>query len=223
MLVAFQDPRRLDPRCIAVSAELTSIPTVEDTGAMQSDIDGSISLSKLNSLPVMTTVETTLATPKAKTESDDMMLDSQLVSGTGQLTPEEEVLDGPVEDDPTLKVNNSSDLTDSRVQIADGDLDAMILSDVEVKDEDYTSSFLDSDQHSPAVSNTSASEDVCQDLPEVPIYIELTQEQEQRLGNLAIERIIQSYKYLHGTDYSQMRLALLARLVAQVDINLIIV
>ncbi|KAK9930072.1 hypothetical protein M0R45_027129 [Rubus argutus] len=212
-----RDPRRLDPRSIAVSAELTSIPTVEDTGAMQSDIDGSISLSKLNSLPVMTTVETTLATPKAKTESDDMMLDSQLVSGTGQLTPEEEVLDGPVEDDPTLKVNNSSDLTDSRVQIADGDLDAMILSDVEVKDEDYNSSFLDSDQHSPAVSNTSASEDVCQDLPEVPIYIELTQEQEQRLGNLAIERIIQSYKYLHGTDYSQMRLALLARLVAQID------
>ncbi|KAM5575185.1 hypothetical protein ABKV19_014231 [Rosa sericea] len=211
-----RDPRRLDPRCIAVSAELASSPAVDDTDAMQSDIDGSISLSKLNSLPVVTTVESTLVTPKPKTESDDMILDSQLVSGTGQPTPKEEVLDGPVEDDPLLKVNVSSDLTDSHVQ-TDGDLDTMPLSDVEVKDEDYTTSFLESDQHSPALSNTSASEDICQDLPEVPIYIELTQEQEQRLGHLAVERIIQSYKHLHGTDYSQMRLGLLARLVAQIN------
>ena len=219
-MVTFQDPRRLDPRSIAVSAELASSPAVEDTTSMQSDIDGSVSLNKLNSHPILTTVESTLVTPNPKTESDGMILDGQLVSGTDQPTPMDEVLDGPVEDDPTLKVNVSSDLTDSRVQ-TDEDLEAMPLSDVGLADDDYTTSFIESDQRSPALSNTS--EEICQDLPDVPIYIELTQEQKQRLGHMAVERIIQSYKHLHGTDYSQMRLALLARLVAQVGINLMIV
>ncbi|XP_050378801.1 uncharacterized protein LOC126796082 [Argentina anserina] len=213
-----RDPRRLDPRCIVVSAELASSPAVEDIGAMQSDIEGSISLNKLNSLPFVTAVESTLVTPKPKTENDGMVMDSQLVSGNEQPTLREEVLDRPVEDDPTSKVNVSSDLKDSCMQ-TDEDLDTMPLSEVEVKDDDYTTSFLESDQHSPALSNTSSSEDLCQDQPEVPIYIELTQEQEQRLGHLAVERIIQSYKHLHGTDYSQMCLALLARLVAQVDMD----
>ncbi|XP_004299835.1 PREDICTED: symplekin-like [Fragaria vesca subsp. vesca] len=211
-----RDPRRLDPRSIAVSAELASSPAVEDTTSMQSDIDGSVSLNKLNSHPILTTVESTLVTPNPKTESDGMILDGQLVSGTDQPTPMDEILDGPVEDDPTLKVNVSSDLTDSRVQ-TDEDLEAMPLSDVGLADDDYTTSFIESDQRSPALSNTS--EEICQDLPDVPIYIELTQEQKQRLGHMAVERIIQSYKHLHGTDYSQMRLALLARLVAQIDVD----
>ncbi|KAL6180206.1 hypothetical protein ACLB2K_046873 [Fragaria x ananassa] len=211
-----RDPRRLDPRSIAVSAELASSPAVEDTTSMQSDIDGSVSLNKLNSHPILTTVESTLVTPNPKTESDGMVLDGQLVSGTDQPTPMDEILDGPVEDDPTLKVNVSSDLTDSRVQ-TDEDLEAMPLSDVGLADDDYTTSFIESDQRSPALSNTS--EEICQDLPDVPIYIELTQEQKQRLGHMAVERIIQSYKHLHGTDYSQMHLALLARLVAQIDVD----
>ncbi|ONI35540.1 hypothetical protein PRUPE_1G541600 [Prunus persica] len=214
-----RDPRRLDPRSAAASAGLASTP-MEDTTAMQSDLDGSMSLNKLNLLPNVTTVETPLATPMLQTESDEKTFDSQLVSGSGQLTPKEEVLDGPVEIDPASKLGLSSDLTDSPVQTVDEDLIATKLSDIEGKDEDEdldTSSFLESDQHSPVLSNTSASEDTYQDFPQLPIYVELTQEQERSVGKLAIERIIESYKYLHGEDYSQMRLALLARLVAQID------
>ncbi|XP_021832136.1 uncharacterized protein LOC110772068 [Prunus avium] len=214
-----RDPRRLDPRSAAASAGLASTP-MEDTTAMQSDFDGSMSLNKLNPLPNVTSVETPFATPMPQTESDEKTFDSQLVSGSGQLTPKEEVLDGPVEIDPVSKVGLSSDLIDSPVQTVDEDLIATKLSDIEGKDEDEdldTSSFLESDQHSPVLSNTSASEDTYQDLPQLPIYVELTQEQERSVGKLAIERIIESYKYLHGADYSQMRLALLARLVAQID------
>ncbi|BBG95932.1 hypothetical protein Prudu_004596, partial [Prunus dulcis] len=214
-----RDPRRLDPRSAAASAGLASTP-MEDTTAMQSDFDGSMSLNKLNLLPNVTIVETPLATPMLQTESDEKTFDSQLVSGSGQLTPKEEVLDGPVEIDPASKLGLSSDLTDSPVQTVDEDLIATKLSDIEGKDEDEdldTSSFLESDQHSPVLSNTSASEDTYQDFPQLPIYVELTQEQERSVGKLAIERIIESYKYLHGADYSQMRLALLARLVAQID------
>ncbi|CAL8997639.1 unnamed protein product [Prunus brigantina] len=214
-----RDPRRLDPRSAAASAGLASTP-MEDTTAIQSDFDGSMSLNKLNLLPNVTTVETPLATPMLQTESDEKTFDSQLVSGSGQLTPKEEVLDGPVAIDPASKLGLSSDLTDSPVQTVDEDLIATKLSDIEGKDEDEdldTSSFLESDQHSPVLSNTSASEDTYQDFPQLPIYVELTQEQEQSVGKLAIERIIESYKYLHGADCSQMRLALLARLVAQID------
>ncbi|KAL6297217.1 hypothetical protein ACE6H2_005359 [Prunus campanulata] len=214
-----RDPRRLDPRSAAASAGLAPTP-MEDTTAMQSDFDGSMSLNKLNPLPNVTSIETPLATPMPQTESDEKTFDSQLVSGSGQLTPKEEVLDGPVEIDPVSKVGLSSDLTDSPVQTVDEDLIATKLSNIEGKDEDEdldTSSFLESDQHSPVLSNTSASEDTYQDLPQLPIYVELTQEQERSVGKLAIERIIESYKFLHGADYSQMRLALLARLVAQID------
>ncbi|XP_048439131.1 symplekin [Pyrus x bretschneideri] len=215
-----RDPRRLDPRYVAVSSGLASAPTAEDNTTMHSDFDGSNSLNKLDPLPNVTTVETPLATPMIKTEIDERILDSQLVSGTGPLTPKGEVLDRPVEIDADPEVKLSSDLTDSPVQTVDEDLVAVKLSDIEVKDqvEDLdTSSFLESDQHSPVLSNTSASEDTYEDLPQVPIYVELTQEQERNVRKLAIERIIESYKYLHGTDYSQMRLALLARLVAQID------
>ncbi|XP_050124499.1 uncharacterized protein LOC126601784 isoform X3 [Malus sylvestris] len=215
-----RDPRRLDPRYVAVSSGLASTPTAEDSTTMHSDFDGSNSLNKLDPLPNVTTVETPLATPMIKMEIDERILDSQLVTGTGPLTPKGEVLHRPVEIDADPEVNLSSDLTDSSVQTVDEDLVAVKLSDSEVKDqvEDLdTSSFLESDQHSPVLSNTSASEDTYEDLPQVPIYVELTQEQERNVRKLAIERIIESYKYLHGTDYSQMRLALLARLVAQID------
>ncbi|KAM2450170.1 hypothetical protein EV2_020447 [Malus domestica] len=215
-----RDPRRLDPRYVAVSSGLASTPTAEDSTTMHSDFDGSNSLNKLDPLPNLTTVETPLATPMIKMEIDERILDSQLVTGTGPLTPKGEVLHRPVEIDADPEVNLSSDLTDSSVQTVDEDLVAVKLSDSEVKDqvEDLdTSSFLESDQHSPVLSNTSASEDTYEDLPQVPIYVELTQEQERNVRKLAIERIIESYKYLHGTDYSQMRLALLARLVAQID------
>lgn len=142
-------------------------------------------------------------------------MESPLVSGMCQLQPEE-VLEEPVEIAPAKQVN-FSDLTESAAQTSDGSV-AVEFPDVSVKDEADTSCFPEFDQHSPVLSNASASEDTCHDLPQLPIYVELTQEQQQSVRKFAIKRIIDSYKYTCVTDSSQMRLALLARLVAQVII-----
>ncbi|XP_024930588.3 uncharacterized protein LOC107421396 isoform X3 [Ziziphus jujuba] len=212
-----RDPRRLDPRRVAVPAGLASAPTVEDTNVMLSEFDGPYSLAKPNSVPATTSVENSPVPLISKMNSDEIF-ESPLVSGTGQLTPEE-VLEGPEEIAPPQQLNEFSDVIDSPIRTPDEDSVAVNLSDIPVKEEADTSSSLEFDHHSPVLSNTSASEDTCQDLPQLPIYVELTQEQQQGVRKLAIERIIESYKHLCVTDYNQMRLELLARLVAQIDAN----
>ncbi|GMY17490.1 symplekin isoform X1 [Fagus crenata] len=211
-----RDPRRLDPRRVTVPAGVPSIPTVEDTGALQSDFDANISLSKPISLPAVTTPETPSTSLMSKIKSEDKILESPLVSSTDQLTPKEEVLDRAEEIDLIPEVDTSSDPAPSPVDKVDEDLVAMKLSDVVVTNGVNTSTFLESDQHSPTVSNASASEDTCEDLPLLPLYVELTQEQERSVRKLAIEQIIESYKHSCGTDCSEIRMALLARLVAQI-------
>ncbi len=189
---------------------------MEDTGALQSDFDANISLSKPISLPAVTTLETPSTSLMSKIKSEDKILESPLVSSTDQLTPKEEVLDRAEEIDLIPEVDTSSDPAPSPVDKVDEDLVAMKLSDVVVTNGVNTSTFLESDQHSPTVSNASASEDTCEDLPLLPLYVELTQEQERSVRKLAIEQIIESYKHSCGTDCSEIRMALLARLVAQV-------
>ncbi|KAF3447440.1 hypothetical protein FNV43_RR12626 [Rhamnella rubrinervis] len=213
-----RDPRRLDPRRVAAPVGLSSTPTVEDTNTTLSEFDGPISLGKPNLIPVTVTVDNPSAPLISKMKNDES-LESPLVSGTGQLTPDEEVQEGPEETAPTIQFNDSTDPTNSPIHTVDEDTVAINLSDDPVKEEADASSFLEFDHHSPVHSNTSASEDTCQDLPQLPTYVELTQEQQECVRKLAIERIIESYKHLFGTDCSQMRLALLARLVAQIDAN----
>ncbi|KAM4087276.1 hypothetical protein ACJW30_10G166100 [Castanea mollissima] len=211
-----RDPRRLDPRRVTVPAGVPSIPTAEDTGALQSEFDANIYLSKPVSLPVVNTLEIPSTTLISKIKSEDKILESPLVSSTDQLTPKEEVLDRAEEIDLIPEVDPSSDPAPSPVDKVDEDSVAMKFSDDVVTNGVDTPSFLESDQHSPTVSNASASEDTCQDLPLLPSYVELTQEQERSLRKLAIEQIIESYKHSCGTDCSEIRMALLARLVAQI-------
>jgi symplekin len=144
-----------------------------------------------------------------------------LVSGADQLTPKKEVLDKTEEIDPVTEVT-PSDPAPSPANKVDEDSVALKLSDVVVANGADKLSFLESDQNSPTVSNASASEDTCQDLPLLPSYVELTQEQERSVRKLAIEQIIESYKHSCGTECSHMRMALLARLVAQVGYLLIV-
>ncbi|XP_050265795.1 uncharacterized protein LOC126709553 isoform X2 [Quercus robur] len=209
-----RDPRRLDPRRVTVPAGVPSIPTAEDTGALQSEFDANIYLSKHVSLPVVNTHENPSTTLISKIKSEEKILESPLVSSTDQLTPKEDILDRAEEIDLIPEVDPSSDPAPSPVDKVDEDSVAMKFSDDVVTNGVDTPSFLESDQHSPTVSN--ASEDNCQDLPLLPSYVELTQEQERSLRKLAIEQIIESYKHSCGTDCSEIRMALLARLVAQI-------
>ncbi|KAG7942391.1 hypothetical protein I3843_16G099700 [Carya illinoinensis] len=208
-----RDPRRLDPRRVVVPVGVPSNPIAEDTGAAQSEFDLSISLSKPISLSVTTSLESPSTSLTSMIKSDDKILESPLVSGASQLTP---AFDRTEEIDLIPEVDPSSDPTPSPVNKVDEDSIEMKLSDVVVANGVDTSSFLESDQHSPTVSNASASEDTCQDLPLLPSYVELTEEQERRVRKLAVEQIIESYEQPCGTECSQMRMALLARLVAQI-------
>lgn len=186
---------------------------------MQSEFDPSISLSKPISLSVTTSLESPSTSIMSMIKSEDKILDSPLVSGASQLTP---ALDITEEIELIPEVNPSSDPTLSPVNKVDEDSIEMKLSDVIVANGVDTLSFLESDQHSPTVSNASASEDTCQDLPMLPSYVELTEEEERNVRKLAVEKIIGSYEQSCGTECSQMRMALLARLVAQVGYILIV-
>ncbi|KAE8125934.1 hypothetical protein FH972_020695 [Carpinus fangiana] len=210
-----RDPRRLDPRRVVAPVGAPSIPVVEDIGAVQSEFDSSISMSKPISLPVTTSLENPSTSLMPKIKSEDKILGSPLVSGTDQLNPKKEVLDKTEEIDPVTE-DTPSDPAPSPVNKVDEDSVALKLSDVVVANGADKLSFLESDQNSPTVSNTSASEDTCQDLPLLPSYVELTQEQERSVRNLAIEQIIESFKHSCGTECSHMSMALLARLVAQI-------
>lgn len=193
-------------------AGLNSTPTMEDADAIHAELDSSISLGKPNSLPGLT-----IENPSAPLISREEEMESPLVSVIGQITPGEETLEEPKEI-ATAKPANTFDPTDSPVHTND-DSATVELPDVPVKDEEDTSSFLEYYQHSPLPANTSASEDTSYELPLLPVFVDLTQDQQQSMRRLAIKRIIDSYKHLHVTDCSQMRLALLARLVAQVIID----
>ncbi|KAJ9674105.1 hypothetical protein PVL29_023574 [Vitis rotundifolia] len=212
-----RDPRRLDPRRVGVPVGLQSVHMVEDTGAIQAEFDGSISLSKPPSLPVVTSVENTSTSLVSKTEGDDKILKNALISETDQPISREELLDGAKEVDHIPEIGATSDAALSPACTIDEDLAAPESLDIAVADGADTSPLIETDEHSPARSNTYVSEETSIELPLPPPYVELTEDQKIRLKKLALERIIDSYVYSQETDCSHTRMALLARLVAQID------
>lgn len=218
LLVIFQDPRRLDPRRVGTAAVASSIPTMEDANSVQSEIDDFLSLNKPSLPPVVRAVEKAPALLVANLKNDDSISELPLVSGVDKPDARDEVLSSPEEMVPVAEINASSDHPVSPLRAVDEDMAEVKLSNVEMKLDSDNSSLLEYDQHSHAISNMPASEEICQELPLLPSYVKLTKEQEKNVRKLAVERIIGLCKNIHRLDYSQMRMALLARLVAQVGL-----
>lgn len=213
-----RDPRRLDPRRTATSVGVPSVAIVDDHGGMQPEMDSSVSLSKASPLPVVTSVENPLEPYISNSKIEDKSLEGLLVSKTDQVSMSEEVICRPEEIVPILEAKASSDQAFSPPHTSEeGDV-VLKLTDFEVASGADTLSVMEPEQLSPDVSNISVPEEICQvDLPQLPPYVELTEEQQKTVRLLAVERIIESYKHLSGTECSQTRMALLARLVAQID------
>lgn len=213
-----RDPRRLDPRRTATSVGVPSVAIVDDHGGMQPEMDSSVSLSKASPLPVVTSVENPPEPYISNSKIEDKSLEGLLVSKTDQVSMSEEVICRPEEIVPMLEAKASSDQAFSPPHTSEeGDV-VLKLSDFEVASGADTLSVMEPEQLSPDVSNISVPEEICQvDLPQLPPYVELTEEQQKTVRQLAVERIIESYKHLSGTECSQTRMALLARLVAQID------
>lgn len=89
----------------------------------------------------------------------------------------------------------------------------------EIPDDSTGGSVVEDDQYSPPVSMPLSYEEISHDLPEVPPYVELTDEQKKALQKLSITRIIEDCKQIQATGCGQLRLPLLARLLAQIDVD----
>ncbi|XP_065881788.1 uncharacterized protein [Euphorbia lathyris] len=212
-----RDPRRLDPRRTASSVGGLSTSTADDISATESESYGSLSSAKPLPVPSVTCVENLPEIMMTNSESHDKALETPLVPDPDQENLKEEV---PIRSQDMVsisEVKGPSDQICFPLHIVNENSIASKLSDLEVTYDVDTPSSMELDQHSPTVSNTSIPEETCQDLPQLPPYIDLTEEQKQTVKYLAVERIIESYKNLAGTDSNLTRMALLARLVAQID------
>ncbi|KAF9608576.1 hypothetical protein IFM89_010008 [Coptis chinensis] len=211
-----RDPRRLDPRLAPSPVGVQSVPLKEDVGDVQSGIVDSVNLSSLVSLPVVTKHDNG---PQPLTCKNDIEISeiSATISTDQPITVESlEVMKGRDMDfgaeavAPLHTALSPDHIMDQETVTSTSD--AVVTE----KLDDYV---LESDQDSPAVSSTSASEETSHDLPPIPLYVEMTEEQKCSVSKMALERIFDSYKEIQSTGYGQTRMAILARLVAQTDVD----
>lgn len=183
---------------------------------VQSEVDVSNTFNRPLMVPILPTSENMPVSQNPKIEADNTLesLDSALADWSA---PKEEIQVEEAERSvPDTEENATADITFSSAGKLEQDSMAQMPSNVLMMDEVYSPSSVETDQRSPPISNTIASEDMCDYLPSVPPYIELTEEQQRSIETLAIEQIIDSYKRLKGADNKQTGMAMLSCLIAQV-------
>ncbi|KAK8649068.1 hypothetical protein V6N13_129804 [Hibiscus sabdariffa] len=200
-----------DPRRAAVSVGMPSSPVLEDTGTGMSEFDGS-NFNMPLSVPV---VENPLVSSMPNIQSNDKIIEGPSITGVEQPAPEGDVVGGEEDIAPILEVKSSSN-HEVGPYIVDGD-STELKADAEVKHETDESSFPESDQTFPASITVSSLDDTGRGLPVLPLYVELTEEQKRSVRKSAVQQIAESYLHLHWSDCNEMRMALLARLVGQID------
>ncbi|CAN0921926.1 Sympk [Linum grandiflorum] len=211
-----RDPRRLDPRRTMPPVGVSLTSDADDTGVMEPEFDRSTFSKPLSfsvSGPPVENVPTALSLNNNVEESIELTAESDQVSVKDEafVTAEELV--------PTSEVITTAECSVPPPDLLDEDRDASKFSYFDVA-YDAEASFLESDQNSPDATKEFVAEDTISDLPQLPIFVDLNEVQQRNVRKAAIERIIESYKTLPDTDCSsQTRMALLARLVAQIDAN----
>ncbi|XP_071714228.1 uncharacterized protein [Rutidosis leptorrhynchoides] len=205
---ARRDPRRLDPRRVSVPVDQSTEHIMEDTGLTESDVDASAVVKRQ---PPSTVV------PGPENNSEVLIPKSETAPHIPETIPSlrDQTADEQVGAD--MEINIAADVAIPPVDDVSKDSDAQKSTDILMTDDDHTHSFTEADQLSPSTADAPIIEETSVDLPVVPSYVELTEEQQKDLTKLAIKRIIDSYKQLRGTEILQTRMALLSRLVAQVD------
>ncbi|XP_076926984.1 uncharacterized protein LOC143590366, partial [Bidens hawaiensis] len=201
-----RDPRRHDPRRVTPLAGTQSEHFVEDV--TESEVDVSALSNKHPMPPVLPGVEYSLdiLTPKAETETH--IPDTSAVFQ--EQAPDEFKADMEFDIPNNDSVNKESNTQKSNAQNS---------MDVDMADDDLPIPLVEVDQLSPSPAGTPVLEETSVELPVVPSYVELTEQQQKDIKNLAITRIIDSYKQLSGSEFMQTRMSLLSRLVAQVGVE----
>ncbi|KAI7738659.1 hypothetical protein M8C21_021956, partial [Ambrosia artemisiifolia] len=207
-----RDPRRLDPRRVTSPVGTQSEHFVEDvtslaqSGLTDPEADVSASIKRQPLPPVVPSVENTLDIVMPKAEIESHIPDNSAVFK--EQVPDEEV----------IQVN--ADVVDfPPIDSVKRELNVQKSMDVDMTDDDQSLPLVEADQLSPSTVGTPVLEETSVDLPVVPSYVELTEQQQKDIKTSAIKRIIDSYKQLRGTEFMQTRMALLSRLVAQVGVD----
>ncbi|CAN4122440.1 unnamed protein product [Withania somnifera] len=219
-----RDPRRLDPRRTVVAVEVSPPLVAEhNTSSMQSAmLQSEINLSSSSNIdiavPLVSSSEC-LPTAYSKMETDSIAAESSPGPGASLSASKEELHDEDLNEAiPDRKSDAATHVPLSSPGSVEQELVPEIPSEVGVTNEIY-SPLLETDQFSPPISTAATPEDECEDLPALPLFIELTHEQQRNMETLAVEQIIDSYKRLKETDSKHTGMALLSRLVAQVGSN----
>ncbi|KAL4179988.1 hypothetical protein AMTRI_Chr13g122920 [Amborella trichopoda] len=210
-----RDLRRLDPRRISTPSgtQLASMKT-EDVSDVQTGSNGSGSLSTPPTSPVVTIDEERAEPLVDRVEPGS--LDGAIASPIGNITAKEklEPIHEDLEVEPVSELPSSSDLTVSSLS-TNNETHHPKLDETEVDDGKDASCLKESDENSSAVPTTPTCEEIPHELPELPPIVILTEEQQESLTKTAVSRIIEAYRQVRLTGSSHIRLALLARLVAQ--------
>ncbi|XP_039053229.1 uncharacterized protein LOC120195227 isoform X2 [Hibiscus syriacus] len=206
-----RDPRRLDPRRAAVSVGMSSTPVLEDSVTAIFEFDGSISNKPL-SVPV---VETPPVHSMHNIQSNDKIIEGSSIVGVEQPSPEGDVVGGEEDIAPILEVNSPSNRTVSPYM--DDVESAELKADAEVKHDTDESLSPESDQNFPGSITVSSLDETGRDLPVLPLYVELTEEQKRSVRKSAVQQIAESYLHLYWSDCNEMCMALFSRLVGQID------
>ncbi|KAI3806670.1 hypothetical protein L1987_22583 [Smallanthus sonchifolius] len=205
-----RDPRRLDPRRVTSPVGTQSEHFVEDvtssaqSGLTESEVDVAALTKRQPPPPVVPSAENTLEIPtKAETES--------------HIPDNSAVLQEQVQDEQAVQANADMEFDIPPIDFVNKESNAQKSTDIDMTDDDQSLPLVEADQLSPSTVGTPVLEETSVELPVVPAYVELTEEQQKDIKNLAIKRIIDSYKHLRDTEFMQTRMSLLSRLVAQVD------
>ncbi|CAL0319275.1 unnamed protein product [Lupinus luteus] len=210
-----RDPRRLDPRRVAVTPGGTTLSSTDDTGATKLEFDDPMSSIKPVSQHVATSGDNTAVDLTNKIKNDDIVSVAPSVRSPDRITPKTEAK--RLGDIPQIADANTLDPSHSPTNTRVEDLSTVKVSDDAEENETDSLSVLEFDQFSLNDQVASMSEDTCLELPSPPLYVELSKEQESKVQNVALRQMIESYKHLHGTDCQQFCMSVLARLVAQID------
>ncbi|CAH1443372.1 unnamed protein product [Lactuca virosa] len=199
-----RDPRRHDPRRVVGTPSDHIVEDAAQSGLPESDFDASVLFRQPQ------------PTPPVEDKSEILIpkIETKFHTPENQSSFKEQVPNEQVGSDE--KLNIVSDVAISSVDSHEQKSTDVIT----MTDEGHlpSSSFMDEDQLSPPGRvETPVMEETSVDLPAVPSYVELTEEQQRDARKMAIKRIIDSYKQLRGAEFMQTRMALLSRLVAQVD------
>ncbi|EPS73040.1 hypothetical protein M569_01716, partial [Genlisea aurea] len=214
-----RDPRRLDPRRVAVPTDVLMASAGETNAnlinnpSVRSDLDStSFASPALN--PPLSDNAPEFRMPNVRMESN--------TSESSVLVEEQLVAKEESKDFEASEISRETNIGlhgPSSLAAKNEDLPMQEPVNIPILDEAYSPPSHETEQLHPDTSTMETSEVVSPDLPGSLPYIKLTEENQGRASLMALERIIQSYRSEHRTDYKQTQIPLIARLFAQSHVN----